>query len=75
VLVITGKGGPTRGEETSAQGFMDTRERGVLKRNVPHWLSEPEIRAIVVSYRDAAQPHGGGGALYVHLRSRLRLAD
>ncbi len=75
VLVITGKGGPGRGEEASPLGFMDTRERGVLKRNVPHWLSEPEIRAIVVSYRDAARPHGGGGALYVHLRSRQRLAD
>ena len=75
VLVITGKGGPLRGEDSSPSGFMDTRERGVLKRNVPHWLSEPEIRAIVVSYREAAQPHGGGGALYVHLRSRHRFGE
>jgi DNA-nicking Smr family endonuclease len=73
VLVITGKGGASRGEDPAPSSFMDTRERGVLKRNVPHWLAEPELRAIVVSYREAAQPHGGGGALYIHLRTRHRV--
>lgn len=75
VLVITGKGGPGREEETSLSSFMDSRERGVLRRNVPQWLGEPELRAIVVSYQSAAQPHGGGGALYVHLRARRRTGD
>lgn len=75
VLIITGKGGPVRGEQDQARDFMDTRERGVLRRNVPHWLAEPELRAIVVSYREAAQPHGGGGALYVHLRARHRSGE
>lgn len=69
VLVITGKGGPPREEEPGLIGYLDTNERGILKRNVPLWLAEPELRAIVVSYRAAAQLHGGTGALYVHLRA------
>jgi len=71
LLVITGKGGGAR-EDAESGGFMDTRERGVLKRNVPHWLAEPELRAIVVSYRAAAPHHGGNGALYIHLRSQRK---
>ena len=72
LLVITGKGGPVR-DEVEPTSFMDTRERGVLKRNVPMWLAEPELRAIVVSFREAAQSHGGAGALYIHLRARRRI--
>ena len=48
------------------------RDRGVLKRNVPRWLEEPDVRSIVVSYTTAAIRHGGEGALYVHLRSKDR---
>jgi DNA-nicking Smr family endonuclease len=57
VLVITGKGA------RAAEG-----ERGVLKRQVPHWLSLPEFRAFVVGFEDAHIAHGGGGALYVRVR-------
>lgn len=57
VIIITGKG---RGEET-----------GVLRRSVPHWLSAPELRSLVLSFEQAAPHHGGAGALYVRLR-RLR---
>ena len=53
VLVITGKG--TRGD-------------GVLKRQVPMWLSLPEFREWVVGFDDAAIGHGGEGALYVRIR-------
>lgn len=60
VLVITGKG------RRDGEG-----ERGVLKRQVPHWLSLPEFRALVVGFEDAHISHGGEGALYVRLR-RLR---
>lgn len=61
VLVITGKG--ARGDG----------ERGVLKRQVPQWLSLPEFRALVVGYEDAHIAHGGEGALYVRVRrSRVR---
>lgn len=72
LLVITGKGGPARDEDAPGSSFMDTRERGVLKKNVPMWLAEPDLRAIVISYRNAAPTHGGAGALYLHLRSQRR---
>jgi DNA-nicking Smr family endonuclease len=72
VLVITGKGAPSRrAEEESYAGGGG--ERGVLKRNVPVWLAEPELRAIVVSYTAATAPHGGEGALYVQLRNPERM--
>ena len=63
VLVITGKG--KRNPETSM-----FEERGVLKRLVPVWLAEPSLRDIVVGFCEAAQLHGGAGALYVRLRRR-----
>lgn len=72
VLVITGKGG---GAEEPADGLgalMGERQRGVLKRNVPHWLEEPDLRAIVLSYTQASPRHGGTGALYVQLRKAAR---
>jgi DNA-nicking Smr family endonuclease len=69
VLVITGKG-----KTASATDSVSTEgsDRGVLKRNVPRWLEEPDVRSIVVSYTTAAIRHGGEGALYVHLRSKDR---
>jgi DNA-nicking Smr family endonuclease len=71
VLVITGKGKPGAAHE---DGYRNPEnERGVLKRNVPRWLEEPDVRAIVVSYTTAAIQHGGEGAIYVHLRARHRL--
>jgi DNA-nicking Smr family endonuclease len=60
VLVITGKGA------RAAEG-----ERGVLKRQVPHWLGLPEFRALVIGFEDAHITHGGEGALYVRIR-RMR---
>ncbi|PIT00042.1 DNA mismatch repair protein MutS [Bradyrhizobium nitroreducens] len=55
VLVITGKG-RTGGES------------GVLRRQVPEWLSLPEFRAFVVGFETAHIGHGGEGALYVRIR-------
>ena len=81
VLIITGKGAPRRtswfaddgepfgGHDGNRDGHRD-EPRGVLRRNVPRWLSEPELRAIVVSYTQAAIGHGGDGAIYVQLRKR-----
>ena len=60
VLVITGKGG--------ARDADGGYERGVLNREVPRWLSEPEFREFVVSFAPAHKRHGGEGALYVRLR-------
>ena len=58
VLVITGKG-RTTGPES---------ERGILRRQVPEWLSLPEFRTLVVGFEEAHIGHGGGGALYVRIR-------
>ncbi len=74
VLVITGKGGgdkPADGLGT----LLGERQRGVLKRSVPHWLEEPDLRAIVLGYTVAGVRHGGAGALYVQLRRPARAAD
>ena len=43
-------------------------ERGVLRRQVPQWLSLPEFRALVVGFEEAHIGHGGEGALYVRVR-------
>jgi DNA-nicking Smr family endonuclease len=58
VLVITGKG---------KVGGLDS-ERGVLRRQVPEWLSLPEFRSLVVGFEEAHIGHGGEGALYVRVR-------
>jgi DNA-nicking Smr family endonuclease len=60
-LIVTGKG-TGRGERDGAI------ERGVLKRQVPLWLSLPEFRPLIVGFEDANVTHGGQGALYVRLR-------
>ena len=57
VLVITGKG------KVGAES-----ERGVLRRQVPQWLSMPEFRSLVVGFEEAHVGHGGEGALYVRIR-------
>ena len=66
VLIITGKGG--RAAEDDAPAAMDARPRGVLRRSVPRWLREPELRTLVVSFGAASPRHGGAGAIYVRLR-------
>jgi DNA-nicking Smr family endonuclease len=57
VLVITGKGAAN-----AASG------RGVLRQQVPEWLSLPEFRPLVVGFEQAHKAHGGEGALYVRVR-------
>jgi DNA-nicking Smr family endonuclease len=57
VLIITGKG------KIGAES-----ERGVLRRQVPQWLSLPEFRTLVVGFEAAHIGHGGEGALYVRIR-------
>ena len=53
VLVITGKG---------------YSGGGVLRREVPLWLANPEFRMHVSGMEEAALHHGGEGALYIRLR-------
>ena len=63
-LVVTGKG--LGGAAAAAS------ERGVLRRQVPLWLSLPEFRRFIVSFEQAHVGHGGEGALYLRLRRRER---
>lgn len=62
VLVITGKGKRSE-EDWSGAG-------GVLKRQVPLWLSLPEFRPLVIGFEEASIRHGGAGALYIRVRRR-----
>ena len=61
VIVVTGKGG-------SGSAFHPD-ERGVLRRNVPHWLTAADLRPIVLGFTQASPRHGGDGAMYVRLRA------
>jgi DNA-nicking Smr family endonuclease len=58
VLVITGKGSAAAAHSG----------RGVLRRQVPQWLSLPEFRNLVIGFEEAHIGHGGEGALYVRIR-------
>lgn len=69
VLVITGKG--SSAHQTDDAPFMGGGRKGILKEEVPKWLSEPDMRRLVLDYRSAQVKHGGAGALYVLLR-RMR---
>ena len=55
VLIITGKGG-RHGES------------GVLRRQVPLWLNQQDLRDKVLGFEHAQPEHGGAGALYLLLR-------
>lgn len=67
ILVITGKGGPKR--DYDSYRFNDFENGlGILKREVPMWLSGASMRHMVVSFQDARPSDGGGGALYVILK-------
>ncbi|MCZ4352092.1 Smr/MutS family protein [Roseovarius aestuarii] len=62
VLVITGKG-----RRSDDDGPIPVRQ-GVLRHNVPHWLSIPPLNQAVMQVSEAHGRHGGGGAYYVYLR-------
>jgi len=66
VLVITGKGGTaSRPREPGEEA------PGVLKRRLPEWLADPELRHLVSGYARSHRRHGGEGAFYVTIRSGL----
>ncbi len=62
-LVVTGKGASKRTDRDNG-----APAQGILKRQVPMWLSLPEYRSFVIGFEDAHLGHGGQGALYVRLR-------
>jgi len=53
VIIVTGVG---RGGE------------GVLKRRLPEWLNERDIRPLTSGYAPAHRSHGGAGAFYVFVK-------
>ena len=70
VKVITGKGSLVASDDEPMRPFslFDEGRRGVLREQVPRWLSEPVFRSLVVSFTVAGRGHGGGGALFVQVR-------
>lgn len=60
VLVITGKGRGGSGDWHDA--------KGVLRRQVPDWLSGSPLGNVVQEILPAHRSHGGSGAYYVVLR-------
>lgn len=64
VLVITGKG-----RINDDYGPIPAR-RGILRHQVPQWLSLPPLSSAVLQVTPAHIRHGGDGAYYVYLRRR-----
>lgn len=62
VLVVTGKG-----KQRDDGGPIPVRF-GVLRHQVPQWLSLPPLSSVVLQVTQAHLRHGGGGAYYVYLR-------
>jgi DNA-nicking Smr family endonuclease len=64
VIVITGKG-----KDRDSGGPIPIR-RGILRHQVPGWLTAPPLGAMILDIREAHQRHGGGGAYYVYLKRK-----
>ncbi len=62
VLVITGKG------KLRDEGGPIPVRHGVLRHQVPQWLSMAPLSSLVLQVSQAHISHGGGGAYYVYLR-------
>jgi DNA-nicking Smr family endonuclease len=50
-----------------------TGKGGVLRSQLPLWLGQAELRALVAGINEAHVKHGGGGAFYVLLKRQKRL--
>jgi DNA-nicking Smr family endonuclease len=62
VLVVTGKG-----KQRDEGGPIPVRH-GVLRHQVPQWLTMQPMKSVVLQVAQAHISHGGGGAYYVYLR-------
>ena len=62
ILVVTGKG-----KQRDEGGPIPVRH-GVLRHQVPQWLSMQPLKSVVLQVAQAHISHGGGGAYYVYLR-------
>lgn len=70
VLVITGKGASPYARHTlhGLVHFHAPEREGRLRRELPRWLDEEQLRQHVVGFQPAHPRHGGGGAFYLRLR-------
>ena len=59
ILIITGKG---------------LNKTGLLKKEVPIWLNEREIKKILISYENAPKSFGGEGALIIRLKNKEKVS-
>ncbi|WP_416898076.1 MAG: Smr/MutS family protein [Minwuia sp.] len=66
LLVITGKG--SRQREGEGGPFVNPEPPGILRRRVPQWLGEPDLKPMVLTVSGATPAHGGSGALYILLK-------
>lgn len=58
ILIVTGKG---------------LNHLGVLKKEVPIWLENKEIKKFIISYEIAPNHFGGSGALLVRIKNKYKI--
>ena len=58
IIIITGKG---------------LNNLGALKKEVPIWLENQEIKKFLISYEIAANNFGGSGALLVRIKNKYKI--
>ena len=59
ILIITGKG---------------LNKTGALKKEVPIWLNEREIKKFLIRYENAPKSFGGEGALIIRLKNKEKVS-
>lgn len=74
LLVITGKGKHTSKEQTPYSGAEPRHSfnEGVLKSSFPGWMRIPDLQNKIISYCQAPQHLGGGGAWLIYLRKAAK---
>ena len=58
IIIITGKG---------------LNNSGLLKKEVPAWLENQEIKKFLISYETAPKNFGGSGALLVRIKNKYKI--
>ena len=64
VLIITGKG------RDRDDGGPIPERRGILRHQVPQWLTTGALGPVVMQVTEAHRRHGGSGAFYIYLRRK-----
>ena len=59
ILIITGKG---------------LNKTGLLKREVPIWLNQKEIKIFLIGFENAPKSFGGEGALIIRLKNKQKVS-